>query len=59
MRVVVGPTAPRSQDARLRELLARRLSEGASDFEEALRRVKDAACFPRISLPRTLLRREG
>ena len=45
MRVVVGPVGPTvAEDARLRELLARRLSEGASDFEEALRRVKDAAC---------------
>ena len=47
MRVVAEAA---SKDARLRVLLARRLSKGASDFEEALRRVKDA-CFPRISLP--------
>jgi len=38
------------QDARLRVLLARRLSKGASDFEEALRRVKEGGMMPTIRL---------
>ncbi|CAE7333312.1 SPS2 [Symbiodinium pilosum] len=38
------------KDPRLRELLSSRLSQGASDFEEALRRVKESGMMPTIRL---------